>query len=251
MVLFGKSPYKELKPADLNALLEKGAALVVDVREPDEFSQGHIPGSINLPLSSFSPTELPDSQGKLLVLNCLGGKRSGLALDRCGAAESAVDTHLAGGFGAWAQPACRSNADNLVAQALGDGIMAQRQRRIAIAAALLPLALPLALAGCGGGEQEAAANAPARARASQCNWPPHPTGRMSAPRSPPSIRRRCWRGFPASSLRSASSRAIWLRKGQVIGRIVDSQLGYQTGAYGAQAAAAQAQAAQARLSWRG
>ena len=34
-------------------------------------------------------------------------------------------------------------------------------------------------------------------------------------------------------------------KGQVIGRIVDSQLGYQAGAYGAQVAAAQAQAAQA------
>ncbi|MBF5092647.1 MULTISPECIES: efflux RND transporter periplasmic adaptor subunit [unclassified Novosphingobium] len=34
-------------------------------------------------------------------------------------------------------------------------------------------------------------------------------------------------------------------KGQAIGRIVDSQLGFQAGAYGAQAAAAQAQAAQA------
>lgn len=35
-------------------------------------------------------------------------------------------------------------------------------------------------------------------------------------------------------------------KGQAIGRILDSQLGYQSGAYGAQAAAAQAQAAQAQ-----
>lgn len=35
-------------------------------------------------------------------------------------------------------------------------------------------------------------------------------------------------------------------KGQAIGRIVDSQLGYQSGAYGAQAAAAQAQAVQAQ-----
>jgi RND family efflux transporter MFP subunit len=35
-------------------------------------------------------------------------------------------------------------------------------------------------------------------------------------------------------------------KGQTIGRIVDSQLGYRAGAYGAQAAAAQAQAAQAQ-----
>lgn len=37
-----------------------------------------------------------------------------------------------------------------------------------------------------------------------------------------------------------------VRKGQLIGRIVDSQLGPQAGAYGAQAAAAQAQAAQAQ-----
>lgn len=37
-----------------------------------------------------------------------------------------------------------------------------------------------------------------------------------------------------------------VNKGQVIGRIVDSQLGYQSGAYGAQAAAAEAQAAQAQ-----
>ncbi|MDE8654038.1 efflux RND transporter periplasmic adaptor subunit [Novosphingobium album (ex Liu et al. 2023)] len=37
-----------------------------------------------------------------------------------------------------------------------------------------------------------------------------------------------------------------VEKGQAIGRIVDSQLGYQSGAYGAQAAAAQAQAAQAQ-----
>lgn len=36
-----------------------------------------------------------------------------------------------------------------------------------------------------------------------------------------------------------------VRKGQVIGRIVDTQLGFQSGAYGAQASAAQAQAASA------
>ena len=38
----------------------------------------------------------------------------------------------------------------------------------------------------------------------------------------------------------------YVRRGQAIGRIVDSQLGYQSGAFGAQAAAAQAQAAQAQ-----
>lgn len=41
-----------------------------------------------------------------------------------------------------------------------------------------------------------------------------------------------------------------VQRGQVIGRIVDSQLGYQAGAYGAQAAAAQAQVDQAQAEWK-
>lgn len=82
-------------------MLRKDEALVVDVREPDEFAEGHIPGAVNMPLSKFDPSALPHPEGKKLVLNCLGGKRSGMALDKCGVAQTAVDTHLAGGFGAW------------------------------------------------------------------------------------------------------------------------------------------------------
>ena len=37
----------------------------------------------------------------LLVLNCAAGRRSAMALDKCEAARVEVDTHLAGGFGAW------------------------------------------------------------------------------------------------------------------------------------------------------
>ncbi len=98
---FGKSAHKELTAAQLNALLQDNQALVVDVREVDEFAAGHIPGAINMPLSGFRASELPDPEGKVLVLNCLGGKRSGMALDKCSAAQAQVETHLAGGFGAW------------------------------------------------------------------------------------------------------------------------------------------------------
>ena len=100
---FGKgAAHKEITPGELAAMVEAGTALVVDVREVDEFAAGHIPGAINMPLSTFQPSQLPDPQGRTLVLNCLGGKRSGMALDKCSAARTAVDTHLAGGFGAWA-----------------------------------------------------------------------------------------------------------------------------------------------------
>jgi rhodanese-related sulfurtransferase len=97
----GKSRHREVNAGQLEAMLRAGEALVVDVREPDEFANGHIPGAINMPLSTFQPSMLPHPGGKTLVLNCLGGKRSGMALDKCGVARTEVDTHLAGGFGAW------------------------------------------------------------------------------------------------------------------------------------------------------
>jgi rhodanese-related sulfurtransferase len=101
---FGKgSAHQEVTAQELDSLLRAGEALVVDVREPDEFAAGHIPGAINLPLSTFQASQLPHPAGKRLILNCLGGKRSGMALDQCAVAEAQVDTHLAGGFGAWAK----------------------------------------------------------------------------------------------------------------------------------------------------
>lgn len=93
--------HREVGPTELDAMVRAGTVQVVDVREADEFAAGHIPGAINVPLSGFQPTKLPEAPGRKLVLTCLGGKRSAMALDKCGTARSAVDTHLAGGFGAW------------------------------------------------------------------------------------------------------------------------------------------------------
>ena len=99
---FGKPKHKEITAAQLAELLNKGEALVVDVREVNEFADGHIPGAVNMPLSTFQASKLPKAAGKTIILNCLGGKRSGMALDKCSVAQEVVDTHLAGGFGAWA-----------------------------------------------------------------------------------------------------------------------------------------------------
>lgn len=92
---------REVTPNELNAMIADGTALVVDVRERDEFTSGHIAGAVNLPLSRFDPAALPDPGERTLVLNCAGGKRSAMALGQCAVAQAAVDTHLAGGIGAW------------------------------------------------------------------------------------------------------------------------------------------------------
>ena len=49
-------------------------ALLVDVREVDEFKAGHIPGAVNEPLSTIDQTKLP--KDKPLFLYCLRGSRS-------------------------------------------------------------------------------------------------------------------------------------------------------------------------------
>lgn len=49
--LFGKKP-------DFMTLLQEAKetknAVVIDVREPDEYMQGHVPGSINIPTSQIN-----------------------------------------------------------------------------------------------------------------------------------------------------------------------------------------------------
>lgn len=49
-------------------------AVLVDVREADEFRAGHIPGAVNAPLSALTQTALP--KDRPLYLYCLRGTRS-------------------------------------------------------------------------------------------------------------------------------------------------------------------------------
>ncbi|MBQ6960318.1 MAG: rhodanese-like domain-containing protein [Clostridia bacterium] len=55
-------------------------AVLVDVREADEFRSGHIPGAINAPLSVIDRVTLP--KDKPLFIYCLRGTRSRQAVSR-------------------------------------------------------------------------------------------------------------------------------------------------------------------------
>ena len=49
-------------------------AILLDVREIDEFRSGHIPGAVNVPLSKISTVSIP--KDKQLFVYCLRGTRS-------------------------------------------------------------------------------------------------------------------------------------------------------------------------------
>ena len=88
-----------LTPADVQVALASGDTVLVDVREPYEFEAERIAGAINLPLSSFDPTDLPDAPR--VILSCAGGVRSVTALNACEAAGLDLHEHLGGGLRAW------------------------------------------------------------------------------------------------------------------------------------------------------
>jgi rhodanese-related sulfurtransferase len=97
-----KQDPRDVSPERLKAMLDAGEVIVVDVREPHEYEAAHIAGAVNLPLSCFDPSALPNPAGRRLVLNCVSGRRSARALAACDAAQASVDGHLAGGIEAWA-----------------------------------------------------------------------------------------------------------------------------------------------------
>lgn len=73
-MLFGSKP-----TADLGNLIAEGAYLV-DVRTPGEFAQGHVKGSVNIPLDRI-PQELGKFKNKKnIIVFCRSGMRSGQAL---------------------------------------------------------------------------------------------------------------------------------------------------------------------------
>ena len=44
---------------ELKKGLADGSIALIDVREPNEFAAGHIPGAVLVPLSRFDPAQLP------------------------------------------------------------------------------------------------------------------------------------------------------------------------------------------------
>jgi rhodanese-related sulfurtransferase len=67
-----------LAPGELKALMESRPATltIVDVRDPSEFSQGHIPGAINIPTAVFASNSGVLDKEKRIVVYCNSGGRS-------------------------------------------------------------------------------------------------------------------------------------------------------------------------------
>ncbi len=88
---------------DVDELARRHAAggAVLDVREPDEYEGGHVPGAVSIPLGEVADrlTEVPD--GEVLVI-CAKGGRSLRAAELL-RAEGVEAVNVAGGTTAWVE----------------------------------------------------------------------------------------------------------------------------------------------------
>ena len=71
--------YREISMNEaVNLMASEKNYIILDVRRPDEYANGHIPGAINVPNEEIGTSEipeLPDKSQKILVY-CRSGRRS-------------------------------------------------------------------------------------------------------------------------------------------------------------------------------
>lgn len=73
--LFGRSSVAEVTPQDAKARQQAGAVLV-DVREVNEWRAGHIPGALHIPLGSLTQRVQELDPTKETIVVCQSGNRS-------------------------------------------------------------------------------------------------------------------------------------------------------------------------------
>lgn len=95
-----REPFTRISVAEVKQMLNDGAA-IIDVREPHEYSAGHVPNATLIPVNSVYARreELPKDQDVIFV--CAVGQRSALAAEMAAAAGLTRIFNLEGGTEAW------------------------------------------------------------------------------------------------------------------------------------------------------
>jgi molybdopterin/thiamine biosynthesis adenylyltransferase/rhodanese-related sulfurtransferase len=97
-----KERIREVDTAGAEQAIEKGA-VVLDVREPDEYEQGALPGAVHIPrghLESQIENRVLDRDTPIVV-HCAGGTRSAFAAETLSQLGYTDVVSMAGGFNKW------------------------------------------------------------------------------------------------------------------------------------------------------
>lgn len=109
--LFSCKGYKDLSADAFEKMLsEDGSAQLVDVRTPEEFAEGHIPGALNIDWKAddfIGNATAALSKDRPVMVYCRSGKRSAAAAGKLSGAGFKV-LNLTGGFLGWKEAGKRT-----------------------------------------------------------------------------------------------------------------------------------------------
>jgi len=91
----------KIDPAKAKALLDSGRALLVDIRESDEFAREHLPGAHHVPLSGFNAADFNGERDRIAIFHCASGARTAEAAPRILATAFAEVYQLEQGLSGW------------------------------------------------------------------------------------------------------------------------------------------------------
>jgi rhodanese-related sulfurtransferase len=121
-----------LAPTEVKARLDRKTAVLVDIREPEEFARRHVVGALSRPLSAFEAAHLRVEPDRQVIFTCKTGMRTGGACDLLAAAVDGSAFVLDGGLDAWASAGLPMDIDRKAPLEI--------MRQVQIAAGLLVLA---------------------------------------------------------------------------------------------------------------
>jgi len=96
-------PFTRITVDEAKDMMARGDAQVIDVREPDEYRRGHVPGARLIPVSTVLSRREELHHDKDLIFVCAVGQRSALACEMAAAVGLTRLYNLEGGTDAWAK----------------------------------------------------------------------------------------------------------------------------------------------------
>jgi rhodanese-related sulfurtransferase len=94
-----------MSPKEVSTLTAEKKAIIIDVREDDEWQSGHIAGAIHIPLQQISQRlpELAAYKDSTVITQCRSGRRSMKALELIKTAGFSNVYSMDGGIQAWTE----------------------------------------------------------------------------------------------------------------------------------------------------
>ena len=89
-----------VSPAEAQALVKSGDAVLLDVRSAGERKAAHIAGSLHIPVDELGARASSLPKNKTIICQCASGMRSASAAKQLAAAGYKT-LNLSGGIGAW------------------------------------------------------------------------------------------------------------------------------------------------------